>query len=172
MLRASADKTSIGEHPIPVEERKVLMKVVTVSLRLVLLFIAGLATPLRLHAQAGFDDDRVLLQGFYWESHRHGDPRFPQFGSRKWYEIVRDKADEIRTGRFDLVWLPPPCCGGNGLGIMGHNADGLRWKQRAVTFLENHDTGYRTNEDATPQEGHSLIASRITGRLSRRTLTS
>lgn len=24
-----------------------------------------------------------------------------------------------------------------------------------MTFLENHDTGYRTNEDGTPQEGHS-----------------
>ena len=25
-------------------------------------------------AQAGFDDDRVMLQGFYWESYRHGHP--------------------------------------------------------------------------------------------------
>jgi hypothetical protein len=23
-------------------------------------------------AQAGFDDDRVMPQGFYWESYRHG----------------------------------------------------------------------------------------------------
>src|SRR5215210_2890019 len=25
-------------------------------------------------AQAGFEDDRVMLQGFYWESYRHGHP--------------------------------------------------------------------------------------------------
>src|SRR5437667_11935357 len=36
---------------------------------------------------------------------------------------------------------------GKGLGIMGDTTDGKPWKQRAVTFLENHDTGYRTNED-------------------------
>ena len=36
-------------------------------------------------AQAGFNDDRVMIQGFYWESHRHGNPSYPQFGSRKWY---------------------------------------------------------------------------------------
>jgi alpha-amylase len=39
---------------------------------------------------------------------------------------------------------------GNGLGIMGDNTDGISWKQRAVTFLENHDTGFRTNEDGSP----------------------
>jgi alpha-amylase len=39
---------------------------------------------------------------------------------------------------------------GNGLGIMGDNTDGVPWKQRAVTFLENHDTGFRTNEDGAP----------------------
>jgi alpha-amylase len=41
-----------------------------------------------------------------------------------------------------------------GRGILGDTTDGLAWKNRAVTFLENHDTGYRTNEDGTPQPGH------------------
>ena len=60
-------------------------------------------------AQAGFDDDRVMLQGFYWESYRHGHPeKFPTFGDKRWYEIVRDLAPAIRQGRFDLIWLPPP----------------------------------------------------------------
>lgn len=60
-------------------------------------------------AQGGFFDDRVMLQGFYWESHRHGYPdKFPQFGKKKWYEIVNDEAGQIRDGRFDLIWLPPP----------------------------------------------------------------
>jgi alpha-amylase len=42
----------------------------------------------------------------------------------------------------------------NGLGMMGDNTDGMPWKQRAVTFLENHDTGYRTDEDGNPQKDH------------------
>ena len=38
--------------------------------------------------------------------------------------------------------------------LVGDTTDGHPWKNRAVTFLENHDTGYRTNEDGTPQEHH------------------
>jgi alpha-amylase len=38
--------------------------------------------------------------------------------------------------------------------MVGDTTDGHPWKQRAVTFLENHDTGYRTNEDGTPQLHH------------------
>jgi len=64
-------------------------------------------------AQAGFDDDRVMLQGFYWESYRHGHPqKFPTFGRKPWYQIVRDKAATIREARFDLIWLPPPSFAG------------------------------------------------------------
>ena len=70
--------------------------------------IIALSLPCVALAQAKFDDDRVLLQGFYWESYRHGHPgRFPQLGSKKWYEIVRENASKIREGRFNLVWLPP-----------------------------------------------------------------
>ena len=38
--------------------------------------------------------------------------------------------------------------------MVGDNTDAQPWKNKAVTFLENHDTGYRTNEDGTPQEHH------------------
>ena len=68
-------------------------------------------TPAR--AQAGFDDDRVMLQGFYWESYRHGDPEVPPAGHKK---LVRDRqghAGTIREGRFDLIWLPPPSYAGD-----------------------------------------------------------
>ncbi len=78
-----------------------------------LIAIITLLYPMTLLAQAGFDDDRIMLQGFYWESYRHGSPeRFPVLGTKKWYEIVKDKAGEIRDGRFDLVWLPPPSFAG------------------------------------------------------------
>jgi alpha-amylase len=64
-------------------------------------------------AQAGLDDDRVMLQGFYWESYRHGHPgKFPSFGSKRWYQIVAEQAQSIRDGRFDLIWLPPPSFAG------------------------------------------------------------
>lgn len=72
----------------------------------------AVAAPRPAVAQAGFDDDRVMLQGFYWESHRHGDPDFPKFGTKRWYQIVKEQADAIRHGRFDLVWLPPPSYAG------------------------------------------------------------
>ncbi len=70
--------------------------------------------PVSLYAKAGFEDDRVMLQGFYWESYRHGHPdKFSQFGKKRWYEIVKEKAGDIRKGRFNLVWLPPPSFAGD-----------------------------------------------------------
>jgi alpha-amylase len=70
--------------------------------------VVVLLFPFCVLAQSGFDDDRVMLQGFYWESYRHGHPeRFPEYGIKRWYEIVQEKAGDIRAGRFDLIWLPP-----------------------------------------------------------------
>jgi alpha-amylase len=43
---------------------------------------------------------------------------------------------------------------GGGLGLVGDATGGVPWKRRAVTFLENHDTGFRTEEDGRPQAGH------------------
>src|SRR5258708_678750 len=40
--------------------------------------------------------------------------------------------------------------------MMGDTTDNLPWKNRAVTFLENHDTGYRTTEDGSPEDGHKF----------------
>ena len=57
-------------------------------------------------AQAGLHDDRVMIQGFYWESHRHG--RNQNWGPKLWYQIVREQSAALREGRFDLIWLPPP----------------------------------------------------------------
>ncbi len=76
--------------------------------------VVALLTPRVTRAQAGFDDDRVMLQGFYWESYRHGDPdpRFVKFGPKRWYQIVKEQAATVRDGRFDLIWLPPPSYAG------------------------------------------------------------
>lgn len=78
-----------------------------------LLLVAAVFLRSSVYAQAGFSDDRVILQGFYWESHRHGYNGFPAFGQKKWYDIVRDQATTIREGRFDLIWLPPPSSSGD-----------------------------------------------------------
>ena len=74
---------------------------------------AAIATrPVR--AQANFDDDRVMLQGFTWESHRFGTPGTPQKDQPLWYEVVRAKVPAIAAGRFNLIWLPPPSYAGSG----------------------------------------------------------
>ena len=103
-----------------------------VFLRPLLLALCLLAPCLPLRAQAPLDDGRVMLQGFYWESHRYGHPdRFPQFGTKHWYEIVRADAADIQRGRFNLVWLPPPC-------YAGDNSAGYNPKQY---FNLNNDYG-------------------------------
>ena len=83
--------------------------------RLLAVALLAAAVPGVVRAQAGFDDERVMLQGFYWESHRHGDPdpRFAKFGTKRWYQIVKEQAGLIRDGRFDLIWLPPPSYAGS-----------------------------------------------------------
>ena len=85
----------------------------TIRLIAVVILAALSATIHRARAQAGFEDDRVVLQGFYWESYRHGHPeKFPTFGSKSWYRIVEEQAPAIQAGRFDLIWLPPPSFAG------------------------------------------------------------
>ena len=65
----------------------------------ILLLLGGSVCQFPVHAQvsspAAWNDSRVLLQGFYWESYRHGKARFPQFGSKPWYEVVRAKVPAI-----------------------------------------------------------------------------
>ena len=72
--------------------------------KLVTLLFAVLALGLHARAQVA-NDDRVLLQGFYWEaSHdRTGD----------WYEYVQGLAPEISASGIDMIWLPPPSDAGS-----------------------------------------------------------
>lgn len=69
------------------------------------------------------NDHRVMIQGFYWESYRHGHTaQFPEIWDghanvpQYWYEIVEGKAPELKSGRFDMIWLPPPSQAGGGAG--------------------------------------------------------
>jgi alpha-amylase len=82
-------------------------------LRALLCLAALLGLCQRVCAQAGYEDDRVMLQGFYWESYRHGHPeKFATFGDTQWYDLVKAQAGNIRDARFDLIWLPPPSYAG------------------------------------------------------------
>jgi alpha-amylase len=38
--------------------------------------------------------------------------------------------------------------------LIGDTTDSRPWKNRSVTFVEKHDTGYRTDENGQPQAGH------------------
>lgn len=76
--------------------------------------LAFLGSFVSLFGQAPLNDERIMLQGFYWESHRHGHPeKFPNLGNKKWYTLVKDNVDKIKNGHFDLVWLPPPSYAGD-----------------------------------------------------------
>ena len=71
---------------------------------------AQVAAPEAATGAAGLADGRVMLQGFYWESYRHG--LLPGYGQRRWYAIVRAKVPAIADAGFDLIWLPPPAFAG------------------------------------------------------------
>ena len=91
------------------------MKKFNKKLLLLLFVVVIVFSNTYLFAQSGFDDDRIMMQGFYWESYRHGHlerEEFRKFGNKKWYEIVRENAKTIQEGHFDLIWLPPPSYAG------------------------------------------------------------
>lgn len=64
----------------------------------------GVSLSARANAQGGYNDDRVMMQGFMWESHQT-----PL--TENWYDIVAGKVDELADAEVDLVWLPPPSQG-------------------------------------------------------------
>lgn len=75
-------------------------------------------------AQGGYNDDRVLIQGFMWESSVDGKPA-PAWSKNEvhwkdhWYDEVKDKVGELADAKFDVIWLPPPS-NGEGAGYHPH----------------------------------------------------
>ena len=102
----------------------------------VLLAVAIGANSRSAYSQAGFDDNRVMFQGFYWESYRHGSANHPEFGTNKWYAIVRDTAEVISDARIDLIWLPPPCFAGEQ--SAGYNPKELYRLDNSYGSFEQH----------------------------------
>jgi alpha-amylase len=85
-----------------------------------------------LWGQAGFGDDRVMLQGFYWESPRFGH----SMGNKVWYEIVASDAATIANANFDLVWMPPPAYAGEM--SVGYNPKQLFRLDNSYGSLKQH----------------------------------
>lgn len=69
-----------------------------------LLTVCLIGLSLFLMAQVS-NDDRVLLQGFYWESSHD----YPE----DWYEYVEAKASDMSAAGIDMIWLPPPSDAGS-----------------------------------------------------------
>jgi|GEM_PF-319851 len=56
------------------------------------------------------NDDRVLLQGFYWQSATD----YPS----TWYQQVEAKASDMSAAGIDMIWLPPPSNAGSTEGYL------------------------------------------------------
>jgi alpha-amylase len=83
--------------------------------------------------QGGYNDDRVMIQGFMQESHRddwltvNGYPFHKLDWKEKWYAHVASKVQELSDAEFDLIWLPPPSDG-----------DGAGYHPRRLNEFDNN----------------------------------
>jgi alpha-amylase len=88
----------------------------SICLRMFLLLLAVVSATLAF-GQGGYNDDRVMIQGFMWESHQEGKQKgeggfeYEVHWQGKWYDQVKSKVDELADAKFDLIWLPPPSQG-------------------------------------------------------------
>jgi alpha-amylase len=75
-------------------------------------FVSVLVAAAAVFAQGGYNDNRVMLQGFMWESHQDGKQtasggqEYEVHWKDKWYEHVKSKVDELADAKIDLLWLP------------------------------------------------------------------
>lgn len=78
-------------------------------MKLNLLGFLALLLSFSLAAQVA-NDDRVLLQGFYWESSHDY--------QNDWYQYVEAKAADMDAAGIDMIWLPPPSDAGSWEGYL------------------------------------------------------
>jgi alpha-amylase len=80
-------------------------------------FLLVLASSTFGFAQGGYNDGRVMIQGFMWESSQDGKQKgsggyeYEVHWQNKWYDNVKSKVDDLAVAKFDLIWLPPPSQG-------------------------------------------------------------
>ncbi len=79
------------------------------------LFAILIAVTVQLTAQVP-NDDRILLQGFYWDA---------QDNSNGWYNNINTLSSELGTAGFDMVWMPPPSNSGAPQGYLPRELNNL-----------------------------------------------
>src|SRR5687767_14621072 len=78
------------------------------SILLAIVLLPGLMG--RALGQGGYNDNRVMMQGFMWESHQSGRQRaaggaeYDVDWRGKWYDEVRSNAQELADAEIDLIW--------------------------------------------------------------------
>ena len=75
------------------KEKRVQRSLVILMVCLIVLFSSGIIMAKTDYSGSGED---VMLQGFHWNSWQYGT-----------WNIIRDKADEIKEAGFTMVWFPP-----------------------------------------------------------------
>lgn len=85
----------------------------------------------------------VVLQGFNWESHRSG----------RWYHKLSEKAAEIASWGFTIVWLPPPTDSVSPEGYMPRDLYNLNSRYGSMDELKDtvrmfHEVGVKVLGDA------------------------
>ncbi|CAN1187672.1 Alpha-amylase 3, chloroplastic [Linum perenne] len=85
----------------------------------------------------------ILLQGFNWESHKSG----------QWYMELKEKAEDIASLGFTVIWLPPPTESVSPEGYMPKDLYNLNSRYGNIHELKDlvgrlHDSGLKVLGDA------------------------
>ncbi|KAK4261171.1 hypothetical protein QN277_004209 [Acacia crassicarpa] len=85
----------------------------------------------------------ILCQGFNWESHKSG----------KWYKELKEKAAELASLGFTVIWLPPPTESVSPEGYMPKDLYNLNSRYGSIDELKDlvkrfHEVGIKVLGDA------------------------
>lgn len=98
--------------------------------------------PLKIRSATGTGFE-ILCQGFNWESHKSG----------KWYMEIKEKAAEISSLGFTVIWLPPPTDSVSPEGYMPRDLYNLNSRYGTIDELKElvktlHGAGLKVLGDA------------------------
>ncbi|XP_065863071.1 alpha-amylase 3, chloroplastic [Euphorbia lathyris] len=99
-------------------------------------------TPVKICSGTGTGYE-ILLQGFNWESHKSG----------RWYMELKEKAKEISSLGFTVIWLPPPTESVSPEGYMPKDLYNLNSRYGNIDELKHlvkdlHEVGIKVLGDA------------------------
>lgn len=75
------------------------------------------------------NDNRVMLQGFYWESAANN--------PNNWYNIINGVSQEIADMGIDMIWLPPPSDAGSLEGYLPRELNNFSNNYGSLTAHQN-----------------------------------